>query len=291
MGQRKTKMPTTFQAMEFEIMICLLIASVMELVFLVYFIVVEETWKRGHFLTISEIGTPFNIALLIIGGSLSTLLSLELCIIRFEGAFNAIVVAQDVLDATIQIGYIFYSYERAKGILEHIFPFATTWLHRFLSVAPFLLYLEAIPDIIILASGESSRLDDIGQILTIIGGTIGITLDILFLYSFMRFLWLTRQVKTPDNRFQIISRYGISSSVFMVLALAMFAVFSSDHSHWFLGVTICFNFAFLVLILMKVSLHYDKMRRMKNTTISALQHQGTKRSTHSTEIYRPTIVK
>ncbi|ORY39119.1 hypothetical protein BCR33DRAFT_720363 [Rhizoclosmatium globosum] len=283
-------MPTAFQLIEFDIMICLLIVTVMELVFLIYFIVVEETFKRGHLLTCREISTPFNLALIVIGVSLSALTFLELCIIRFEDAFNAIVVAQNLLTSTIQIGYIFYSYERAKGIIELIFPFATNWLHMFVSIAPFFLYLEAIPDIMILASGDAPRLDKIGHIMAIIGGTIGVSLDVLFLFSFMRFLWLTRQVKTPDNRFQIISQYGIASSVFIVLALALFAVFSSVHAHWFLGVAICFSIAFLVLILMKVSLHYDKMFRMRNTTVSVLQ-QVTKRSTQATEIHRTTVTQ
>ncbi|ORY39118.1 hypothetical protein BCR33DRAFT_418255 [Rhizoclosmatium globosum] len=255
--------------------------SFIETLFLVYFIVVEETLKVGHVVTLKRISTPFNVSLFAMGLSLLSLIASEVCLLL--GAQKDIVVtAEDCFFSTYQVGYIIYSYQRAKGLLSTILPtYVTLFVWSLVQISPLLFYAQVIPDAIILIDGKSTKLDEIGHIISIAGGCVLLFLDLLFLSVFIIFIYSARLPNStkPDNRFLIVSKYGSIASLLVVLALVMFSLLSDVHEHWFISSSVFFQLLYLDLLVMKIELHRDKMGKLRSANDSTAEARRKTRST------------
>ncbi|KAJ3022713.1 UNVERIFIED_CONTAM: hypothetical protein HDU68_008974 [Siphonaria sp. JEL0065] len=92
--------------------------SVLELIFLLHFVVYEETLKQGK--PVNEIYKPFASILMLANIAMIGLFACEACLLVNETAL--IHNIQNLCTIVIESGYIYYSYLRAKPIFAEVFP-------------------------------------------------------------------------------------------------------------------------------------------------------------------------
>ncbi|KAI8611908.1 hypothetical protein BC830DRAFT_1171501 [Chytriomyces sp. MP71] len=247
--------------------IMMAIASFSGTLFVVYFAVWHEKAT-----TAERFLTPFNICLIVLGLSATGIHVSEAIIfqiIELEGNSSgphAIVIyaMEAFFAATGATSYSLYSWYRAGNLARDIFPSSSVRLLQF-------LVFWAIPLVslsnVILISIQTLYVTSTVLVRAIASVLLAcmlllITLDASLLAVFLLYMRKTHLdgAKT-DPHLQIVARCGIAACVFMLLGMAIDAVYST--TFWephFEAYLILMSASFTALVLMKVLLHANKRR-------------------------------
>ncbi|KAJ3241628.1 hypothetical protein HDU78_001757 [Chytriomyces hyalinus] len=249
------------------IRIGLLAASILQVVWLIYHAVLVENRPGGAvFKRLKKSATAFNLLLLIL--VLSNITMLVATIIRALAAtredYLVSVLLLTISGAIMNHSYICCAWNRGNKLAEIVSPHTFPYARAIVAYGPFTFYATPITTIVQMAvpSFDSSR---VSQVLYILSACLTILFDAYIVLMYSRYLHQLSQwhPNQRDEHLNIISRYGIGSSIAGVMCLVGFMghVVYGDRLEGQIFSVFAQTFAFLMhsaLLLMKWMLARQK---------------------------------
>ncbi|KAI9334124.1 hypothetical protein BDR26DRAFT_867363 [Obelidium mucronatum] len=247
------------------------LVSLLELLWLVHFIVYHEIVQRGKKVTLKEVFTPFSSLLILIALSHIGLYISEggSTLLRPQQTpmFFVFYTLEDMFGVGFEACYIYYSYLRAEPIFDQVFPSIAKFVSFAVRVSPILFSMQWLPFPISKLQFKdpqvSKTISMAGDVITMINGTLLVAFDTLCLVTFIRYIQSTQiNDGITDSRFLIICRYGITSVSVCLSGLGFFVAYLiSEEELCAFIVYMHFSGLFVILFRMKVALHRDKVAK------------------------------
>ncbi|KAI8830440.1 hypothetical protein BJ741DRAFT_668673 [Chytriomyces cf. hyalinus JEL632] len=209
-----------------HIRIGLLAISILQVFWLIYHGVLVENRRGGTvFKRLKKSATAFNILLLIL--VLSNITMLVAVIIRVLAAtredYLLSLILLTVSAASMNHSYICCTWNRGSKLAEIVSPRTFPYARAIVAYGPFTFYATPIATIVQIAvpTFDSSR---VSQVLYILSACLTILFDAYIVLMYSRYLHQLSQwhPNQRDEHLNIISRYGIASSIAGVMCLVGF---------------------------------------------------------------------
>ncbi|ORY27597.1 hypothetical protein BCR33DRAFT_858429 [Rhizoclosmatium globosum] len=235
---------------------------------LLYYAIVEENVKMGSKVTLKTIFTPFTTLLLVM--IIANLGEYVIEALLFDQYASSLVSTEiletirTVCDCAGEYSYLTYGLLRADAIVKMIFPKFQPILKKLQRFAVPVAFLVEAGSRILAFVYATNILDNtillVHYIVSAVNGLLIIFVDAVCLIAFIRFLRrIQEDVDSLDNRFIIISRYGIVSVIVCISALGFSIAYSfTQEETWSLIIYLHFSAIVLVLFLMKRALLEDR---------------------------------
>ncbi|KAJ3351419.1 hypothetical protein HDU83_008921 [Entophlyctis luteolus] len=247
--------------------------TLLQLIYLVSFILRKELPLKKKMLS------PFNISLVSL---LLSLLGQFLCemstfVVDHPSPYSYAILL--VFAATFEFCYLFYCYARGFSLVVELHPKLALFLTYTFYFLPLILYLSPVfAGLQSYYSGTPTEkfYADLSTAWTFTSGAFSIVVDVIILASFIQFLRKTSLNHHVDQKFRIISKYGIACSAWAFMALTLFTIFGIFGDHMILvGVGITFSAMATLLVAMKVALFTEETAKTGSTLgISHLSPKG-----------------
>ncbi|KAI9334125.1 hypothetical protein BDR26DRAFT_867365 [Obelidium mucronatum] len=191
---------------------------------------------------------------------------------------------QNFCSIAYEASYIYYSYLRAEPILGQVFSSIAWHVSIAVKASPFLLLIQftffPLSGIQFEDPQLSKNLVLIGNCIGMLNGLLIITFDILCVITFVRYLKSTQvEEGDVDERFLIISRYGIAPPVLCIVGLGLYLYYSvvAESEVLLFCIYLLFTAVFLILFRMKVALHREKVAKenKRRSRIESVQSTAT----------------
>ncbi|ORY40816.1 hypothetical protein BCR33DRAFT_767953 [Rhizoclosmatium globosum] len=260
--------------------IAMIVVSVLQLsCFVIIIVFWNKETRTGSNIRIRPICSRVNFIVLSIGISFLVYWATKAWI-QFEAAkdvgsytyftFSTLPLIKASLQ-TIQYGFLLRSRDRSVEIIDSLSPPLFKGVQVAMKIVAILTYVPVLLSLFVacnfsLDADIKIRLVVRGVTIVSIVGAIG--LDVTFLTCYILFLEKTKRtensIETVDTAFLIVARYGVlTTALFFVSMWFQFMFFATNNELWDLVATVCANLVFGAAIGLRVSLYWERIRKLK----------------------------
>ncbi|KAJ3239349.1 hypothetical protein HDU78_002863 [Chytriomyces hyalinus] len=258
--------------------VCLASLSLAVLLYLVKFVILDETLSLGNKLTWRAVSNKFNIALLIGNVSITAYYALEVVTIFDDPRITSLCgAAAYFCFAGLQTCLMWYTWLRAEAIFDIVFAKLLPFMRIMIPAATVVLYVPSVVAVIAAVTGSSSVLTAVSHLTIAVSSLLLLLFDIIVCVSFSLYLRKANAtvglLDAQNDRFRITCFYGLVTSLFEGLSVfgyvfALTRVSFLEYQTIMVVVRALVLCGYSTLVLLKVALHRQKEGRRAVRTIS-----------------------
>ncbi|KAJ3224852.1 hypothetical protein HDU81_008286 [Chytriomyces hyalinus] len=269
------------------IYICLAVLSLAVLLYLIKFIIHDETLFLGNKLTWRGVSNKFNVALMIGNVSIGIYYALEVSAILDDPRITSFCGAGAYFCfAGLQTCLMWYTWLRAEAIFDIVFPKLLPFMRIMVPAATVVLYVPSVVALTAAITGTSSVLTVVSHLTVAVSSLLLLVFDVIVCVSFSLYLRKANAtvglLHADNDRFRITCFYGLVTSFFEGLSVfgyvfALTRVSYMEYQTIMVVVRALVLCGFCTLVLLKTALHRQKEARRTVRTTSTGQNTYSSR--------------
>ncbi|KAJ3224853.1 hypothetical protein HDU81_008287 [Chytriomyces hyalinus] len=272
-----------------DIYVFLAAVSLVELLYVVKFIIIDETGSQGIKLTLRAVSNKFNAAITLGGLSLMGYYTFEAgTVLPGKSITSVYALGAHVSLAGVQFCYMRYTWLRGVAIFDITNSRLLPFLRLMIRLSPLVLFTPSIVALVILLGGPSDTLTLVSNATFATSAFLVCSFDCVVCISFTIYLRksdaTTELLQADNSRFRITCFYGLVTTTFEVVTICgtLFAVTRGSNMEYQIVMVAVRTFllcGYTSLVLLKVALHRQKEAlKVLRTTLT---FQGTLNSRFS----------